>query len=216
MLRILPKLENLMPRLRLALVVGAVAIFALFTAQSAQAAPTHYAIPVVTLDVEPDSLDDEGSVDGHAESDQDCDTWEIYNDFNGQTASGSGFTENFTFTFPEVDTETQVTITAECTSSGDEQSESLGGGARGSLSTGLVTAPTTGTASETITLEPEDDDGDDDDDDDGDDGDDDKDDNGALPDTGAPDSLIVGTGILLAVTGAAVIFLVRRRREAAI
>jgi LPXTG-motif cell wall-anchored protein len=96
-----------MLKFRLATVAILVAVFGLVSVSSASA---QYAPCSIDFDVDPDSLDDEGDVEGDAESDIPGE-WTASNDFDGQTANGSGDTFNFTFSFPEVDDETEVTIT---------------------------------------------------------------------------------------------------------
>ena len=169
-----------MLRFRLATVAVLVAVFGLVSVSSASA---QYAPCSVTLDVDPNSLEGSGNVDGHATSDVPG-NWFASNSFNGQTDNGSGDTFDFSFSFPEVDDPTDVTITV--TLVRDDQ--------------------VTCVASETITLNPEDDD-DDDGDDDGDDH------NGALPDTGGSDPGVIGAGITLLLLGGGAAFLSRRRNE---
>jgi LPXTG-motif cell wall-anchored protein len=173
-----------MLKLRLAAVALLVAVFGLISVSSASA---QYAPCSIELDVDPDSLEGAGSVDGEASSDVPGE-WSASNDFNGQTANGSGNTFNFSFSFPEVDDETEVTI-----------------------SVLLVREDNvTCTASETITLGGEDDDDDDDGDGDGD-GDEDK--SGGLPDTGGSDRTTILAGLTLVLIGGGVVYLVRRRTE---
>ena len=133
-----------MLKFRLAAIAVLVAVFGLLSVSSASA---QYAPCSIELDVDPDSLEGAGSVDGEASSDVPGE-WTASNDFNGQTDNGSGNTFNFSFSFPEVDDETEVTITVLLVREDN----------------------VTCAASETITLG-----GEDDDDDDGDgDGDEDK------------------------------------------
>ncbi len=121
-----------MLKFRLATVAVLVAVFGLVSVSSASA---QYGACSIELDVEPDSLEGAGSVDGEASSDVPG-NWSASNDFNGQTDGGSGDEFDFSFSFPEVDDETDVTITVT-----------------------LVTEnQVTCTASETITLGSEDDD----------------------------------------------------------
>lgn len=99
----------------------------------------------------------------------------------------SGVTSvDFEFSFPKVDDDEDVTITAEYTTSEDIECE----------------------RSVTIELEGEDDE-------DGN-GDGDKKSSGDLPDTGGPDSMVIGTGITLVLVGAGVLYFVRRRNQDAV
>ena len=95
-----------MLKIRLATVAVLVAVFGLVSVSSASA---QYAPCSVSLDVNPISLQGAGDVDVHAESDVPG-NWSASNDFNGQTANGSGNTFDFSFSFPEVDDATDVTI----------------------------------------------------------------------------------------------------------
>ena len=170
-----------MLKFRLAIIAVLVAVFGLVSVSSASA---QYAPCSIELDVDPDSLEGAGDVEGEASSDVPGE-WSASNDFNGQTDNGSGNTFNFTFSFPEVDDETEVTI-----------------------SVLLVREDrVTCTASETITLQPEDEDDDDDGDGDGD-GDDKS---GGLPDTGGSDRNTILAGLALALVGGSVVYLARRR-----
>jgi LPXTG-motif cell wall-anchored protein len=184
-----------MLKFRLPAVALLVALFGLLSATGAYA-QCPYAIPAVTLDVSPNELEDGGAVTGSATSDIECDSWDVFNDFDGQTASGgAGDSFNFVFDFPEVDDDTDVTITAVCNLP-DECS---------------------GQASDIVELESDTDDDDDDDGDGDGDGDGeggkDKDTNGVLPDTGAPDQLVIGAGLGLIALGGAVAFVTRRRTD---
>jgi LPXTG-motif cell wall-anchored protein len=179
-----------MLRFRLSAIAVLVATFGLLSANAAYA-QCPYAIPAVTVDIEPNSLDEAGNVAGTATSDIVCDSWDVFNDFDGQTASGgAGDSFNFVFAFPEVDDDTEITITAVCNLPDD----------------------CSGQASDILTLEGDDDGRDDDDDGDGDDGDD-KDNNGALPDTGGSDQSAILAGIALILAGGGAIFLARRKNE---
>ena len=173
-----------MLKFRLAAIAVLVAVFGLLSVSSASA---QYAPCSIELDVDPDELEGEGSVDGEASSDVPGE-WTASNDFNGQTDNGSGDTFNFSFSFPEVDDETEVTITV----------------------TLVREDQITCVASETITLQPEDEDDDDDGDGDGD-GDEDK--NGGLPDTGGSDRTTILAGLTLVLVGGGVVYLSRRRNE---
>jgi LPXTG-motif cell wall-anchored protein len=173
-----------MLRLRLATIGVVVAVIGLMSANAAYA-QCDYGIPAVTLDVDPDVVHDGGDVEGTATSDTPCDSWDVFNDFDGQTASGSGSSIDFEFSFPDVEDETDVTITAVCHV--DECSD--------------------GTASETIELVGDPGGKDEDHDGDG------KDHNGALPDTGGPDQTVIGAGIILMLAGGGAIYLARRRNE---
>ena len=171
-----------MLKFRLATVAILVAVFGLISVSSASA---QYAPCSIELDVDPDSLEGAGSVDGEASSDVPGE-WSASNDFNGQTDNGSGNTFNFSFSFPEVDDETEVTISVLLVR--EDQ--------------------VTCTASETITL------GGEDDDDDGDgDGDGDEDKNGGLPDTGGSNQAAILAGIVLILVGGGTVYLSRRRNE---
>ena len=172
-----------MLKFRLAIVAIMVAVFGLFSVSSASA---QYAPCSVSLDVNPISLHGAGDVDVHAESDVPG-NWSASNDFDGQTANGSGDTFDFSFSFPEVDDATDVTISVLLVR--DDQ----------------VTCD----PSATIRLHPEGDDDDDDGDDDGDG----KDHNGALPDTGGPSQTVTGAGIVLLLVGAGAVYIARRRNE---
>ena len=167
---------------RLATVAVMVAVFGLMTVSAASA---QYAQCMVTeFDVDPDSLEGSGEVDGEAEADVEGGTFNIENDFDGQTESGGNPT-SFSFSFPEVDEEEDVTITAIYTTPDDQTCQ----------------------ASVTITLVPEDDD----DDGDGDGGGDDS--NGGLPDTGGTDERAIALGTTLLLIGGGTVFLMRRRNE---
>jgi LPXTG-motif cell wall-anchored protein len=171
-----------MLKFRLAAIAVLVAVFGLVSVSSASA---QYAPCSIELDVDPDSLEGAGSVDGEASSDVPG-QWSASNDFNGQTDNGSGSTFNFSFSFPEVDEEEEVTI-----------------------SVLLVREDNvTCTASETITL------GSEDDDDDGDgDGDGDGDENGGLPNTGGSNQSTILAGIALILVGGGTVYFARRRNE---
>lgn len=90
-----------MLRFRLAAVSVLVAVFGLVSVSSASA---QYAPCSVDLDV------DEDSFSGQAESSLDGGTFDIFNDYNGETDSGGNPT-NFNFSSPD-DDEDEVTITA--------------------------------------------------------------------------------------------------------
>jgi LPXTG-motif cell wall-anchored protein len=170
-----------MLKFRLAAVATLVAVFGLVSVSPASA---QYAPCSVTLDVDPNSLEGSGSVDGHATSDLPG-SWTASNDFNGQTDNGSGDTFDFSFSFPKVNHKTDVTISVLLVRDDNVTCE----------------------ANETITLRPEGDDDDDDDDGDG------KDKNGALPDTGGSDQGVIGAGLTLLLIGGGALFLSRRRNE---
>ena len=153
---------------------------------SVSSASAQYAPCSIDLDVDPDELDGAGSVDGEASSDVPGE-WSASNDFNGQTDNGSGNTFDFSFSFPEVDDETEVTITVILVREDQVTCE----------------------ASETITLQPEDEDDDDDGDGDGDDK------SGGLPDTGGSDRNTILAGLTLVLVVGSVVYLARRRNEAA-
>jgi LPXTG-motif cell wall-anchored protein len=177
-----PSTGGLMLKYRLATVAVLVAVFSLFSVSSASA---QYAPCSIELDVDPDSLEGAGSVDGEASSDVPG-QWSASNDFNGQTDNGSGDEFDFSFSFPEVDDETEVTI-----------------------SVLLVREDNvTCTASETITLG-----GEDDDDGDGDGDSDGDEENGGLPDTGGSNRTAILAGIALVLAGGGTVFLARRRNE---
>ncbi|MGH3457727.1 LPXTG cell wall anchor domain-containing protein [Aeromicrobium sp.] len=171
-----------MNSLKLAAIAVLVAGFGLLTPSAASADPP-YGGCVVELDVDPDSLDGAGSVEGEAEGTPSGGDMEITNDFNGQDESGDSSTD-FTFSFPEVDDDEDVTITAEYEVDDVDCEDSV-----------------------TIELEGQDDE-------DGD-GDGDKKSSGDLPDTGGPDSMIIGTGITLMLVGAGVLYFARRRNQEA-
>ena len=170
-----------MLKFRLVAVAILVAVFGLVSVSPASA---QYAPCSIDLDVDPDSLEGAGSVNGEASSDVPGE-WSASNDFNGQTDNGSGSTFNFSFSFPEVDDETDVTITVVLVREDN----------------------VTCVATETITLGEEDDDGDGDGDGDGDDK------NGSLPDTGGSDRASILAGLTLAFLGGGVIYIARRRNE---
>ena len=86
-----------MLKIRLATVAIMVAFFGLVSVSSASA---QYAPCSVSLDVNPINLHGSGDVEVHAESDVPG-NWSASNDFDGQTANGSGDTFDFSFTFPE-------------------------------------------------------------------------------------------------------------------
>jgi LPXTG-motif cell wall-anchored protein len=170
-----------MLKFRFATVAILVAIFGLVSVSPASA---QYAPCAIEFDVDPDSLDDEGDVEGDAESDIPGE-WTASNDFDGQTANGSGNDFTFTFSFPEVDDETEVTISVVLVREDQITCE----------------------ASETITLNEEGDDDDGDGDGDGDS------ENGGLPDTGGSDRTAILAGIALMAVGGGAIYLARRRNE---
>ena len=170
-----------MLKFRLATVAVLVAVFGLVSVSSASA---QYQPCSIELDVDPDSLEGAGSVDGEASSDVPG-QWSASNDFNGQTDNGSGNDFNFSFSFPKVDDETEVTISVLLVR--EDQ--------------------VTCTASETITLG-----GEDDDDGDGD-GDGDEDKNGGLPDTRGSNQAAILAGIALILVGGGTVYLSRRRDE---
>jgi len=169
-----------MLKLRLAAAAVLVAVFGLLSVSPASA---QYAPCSIDFDVDPDTLDEDGGdVEGEAESDVPGE-WSASNDFDGQTANGSGDEFNFTFSFDDLDDGDEITITVLLVR--EDQ--------------------VTCTASETITVVEEDDD------DDGDDDDDDK--SGGLPDTGGSDRTAILAGLTLVLVGGGAIFLSRRRNE---
>jgi LPXTG-motif cell wall-anchored protein len=167
-------LEDLMLKLRLATIAILVAVFGLVSVSSASA---QYAPCSVDLDV------DEDSFSGQAESSLDGGTFEIFNDYNGETDSGGNPT-NFNFSSPD-DEEDEVTITAVYTIVGGPSCQS----------------------SVTIELD-EDEDGDGDGDGDGD-----EDKSGGLPDTGGSNQTVILAGVALILVGGGTIYLARRRNE---
>jgi hypothetical protein len=170
-----------MLKFKLATIAVFVAVFGLVTMSAASA---QYGMCAVTLDVE---LDEDGTASGEAESDVDCDDWNVFNDENGQTASGSGSSIDFEFDFDDLEDGDEVTITAECDAGQTECS-----------------------ASETVEFEDE---GDDDGDGDGDEDEDGDDQNGGLPDTGGPVLQVIGSGLTLMLLGIGAVVLARRSRE---
>lgn len=169
--------------LRLAAVATLVATFGLISGSPAAA---QYAPCTVDIDVDSISDDDGGTVSGDVEVNVAGSNVNVFNDVNGQSEGGI---TPVAFTFTDLGDD-EVTITA----------------------TAVTPDQVTCVSSVTVEFEDDDDDSDDDSDDGGNGGGDGKKD-GSLPDTGAPNSLVFGSGIALILAGAVAIFFTRRRNQ---